>query len=288
MLIKLTKMPKPYSQYSRAFWANRKKTKSFTLPDIKIEIDRVEIDMKKHEMFNMVCGFDIDSDKVSPVFPHVLEFPLHIEMFIHKDFPLPAMGIVQVGNKIRQYRAIKCHELLDIKCEFSGCRETRKGYEIDIKSVITINGELVWESISTNLAKMKTNCQKVVGQKPVMPALNESEVWMLTSDLGRRYAMASGDLNPIHLYRNTAKLFGFERHIIHGMWTKSKAVARLLRGVPKDDVEIDVEFKLPIYLPNQVKFSFNTLKYGEESYFNVRDTRSDAPHMIGIIKSYMR
>jgi len=45
--------------------------------------------------------------------------------------------------------------------------------------------------------------------------------------LGRRYSRVGGDINPIHLFDVTAKLFGFDRAIIHGMWTLARCVAEL-------------------------------------------------------------
>ena len=72
----------------------------------------------------------------------------------------------------------------------------------------------------------------------------------LSSDLGRRYAPIAGDYNPIHLYPITAKLFGFKKPIIHGMWT----VAHLLsRSVPRLELtqvgRMSVRFKRPLSLP---------------------------------------
>ncbi len=51
--------------------------------------------------------------------------------------------------------------------------------------------------------------------------------WKLPGDLGRRYAAASGDRNPIHLHALSAKAFGFPRAIAHGMWTKARCMAAL-------------------------------------------------------------
>jgi acyl dehydratase len=39
----------------------------------------------------------------------------------------------------------------------------------------------------------------------------------------RRYAQASGDLNPIHLDDDAARAVGLPRAILHGMWTLAQA-----------------------------------------------------------------
>lgn len=48
-------------------------------------------------------------------------------------------------------------------------------------------------------------------------APDATQEWSLASDLGRRYARVSGDINPIHLHALSARAFGFRRAIAHGM-----------------------------------------------------------------------
>ncbi|NEA19599.1 MaoC/PaaZ C-terminal domain-containing protein, partial [Streptomyces halstedii] len=60
-----------------------------------------------------------------------------------------------------------------------------------------------------------------------LPAVAE---WRLPGDLGRRYGAVSGDRNPIHLHPLTARLFGFPRHIAHGMWTVARCLAEAETG----------------------------------------------------------
>ncbi len=91
-------------------------------------------------------------------------------------------------------------------------------------------------------------------ETPPMPR-GRSTIWQLPADLGRRYARASGDYNPIHLWPLTAKLFGFRRAIIHGMWSISRAVAELDDDLPAFPVQIAAELKRPILLPGRVLFA---------------------------------
>ena len=52
------------------------------------------------------------------------------------------------------------------------------------------------------------------------------------ADIGRRYGLVSGDMNPIHLSAPSAKLFGFRQAIAHGLWTKARALAAMLPNQP--------------------------------------------------------
>ena len=49
----------------------------------------------------------------------------------------------------------------------------------------------------------------------------------MAANLGVEYAWASGDWNPHHLYPITARLYGFKKPCIQGMWTISRALAEL-------------------------------------------------------------
>ena len=49
----------------------------------------------------------------------------------------------------------------------------------------------------------------------------------IPENLGRRFARASGDLNPHHLYAWTAKLLGYKKPVAHGMWTMARCLAHL-------------------------------------------------------------
>jgi acyl dehydratase len=97
--------------------------------------------------------------------------------------------------------------------------------------------------------------------------------WKLPGDLGRRYASVSGDSNPILLYPLTAKAFGFDRPIAHGMWTKARCLAAL--RLP-DAFTVSVRFKKPIFLPGTVRFGADDDRFAVQS-------RKGAMHLEGRI-----
>ena len=69
--------------------------------------------------------------------------------------------------------------------------------------------------------------------------------------MGRRYAPIAQDRNPIHLYPWSARLFGFKRPIMHGMWTLGRALAEAAPSTREASVgELQVRFKRPIALPS--------------------------------------
>jgi acyl dehydratase len=80
--------------------------------------------------------------------------------------------------------------------------------------------------------------------------------WYLPPSAGRAYARVSGDWNPIHLARWTARLMGLRRPIIHGMHSVGKACALLERGSGRRVRAVDVRFRAPVPLGASVDFAY--------------------------------
>ena len=81
--------------------------------------------------------------------------------------------------------------------------------------------------------------------------------WPLPKSLGRSYAFASGDANPIHLHTILAKAFGFKHAIMHGMWLKARTIAALSPIINDQSVvNVSVEFKQPTPLNSEVRMNY--------------------------------
>lgn len=277
--------PGTLSQYARALMAKGSKQKEPQLPQLEAIQTAVKASPAKVAAYATVCGFDPKSSQLPLTYPHILAFPLHMELMLHKSFPLALMGLVHIRNSITQHRAIQLDEKLDIRCFISGSERTDKGLEFDIKAEISVAGELVWESVSTNLARIGGGAKKVKENKarPELPVFAMAERWTLSSDLGRRYARVSGDSNPIHLYALSAKLFGFKGHIAHGMWSKARTAAALQKKLGDQACTITTEFKLPVFLPTTVELDY-TSEAGNID-FDLRDIKGEKVHMKGSIKA---
>jgi len=223
------------------------------LPRFEAEMNGVQI--SQLDAYQAICGFD--STGVVPVtMPQVVAAPLHMAVFTHPSFPLPAMGLVHVSSRITQTRAIQASETLDILVWIEGQRQARKGCEADLMTEVRVAGEKVWESVTTVLSTAAKGHGEKTAPPPIpSPEASHSAEWSMPSDLGRRYGTIAGDRNPIHLWPITAKLFGFKRHIIHGMWLLARAMADLESELADGAVTIDVSFKRPVFLPGKATFS---------------------------------
>ena len=282
--IELEKAPSTMSLYFRAVTTKKPgKLQGDTLPTIKANLKQVKADLSKLKQYRKVCGFPV-SGSMPITYPHMLAFPLHMEILVNPLFPFPLLGLVHVRNEITQYRAIGNQEELDIECQLAGPEPVAKGLEFSIITKVSVAGKLVWESVSTNLFRTKTNIEETKSDKKADSFSADSlGYWEVAENTGRRYAKVSGDSNPIHLYAMTAKLFGFPRAIAHGMWSKAHALAQLDSQLPNCPFKVSVSFKLPILLPNKVQFQASSS--GDRVEFRLKDKNGEKPHLAGSIQS---
>lgn len=223
-----------------------------------------------------VCGFPVED--VAPLtFPHVLAFPLHLQLMSSPAFPFPAIGTLHLANTITQHRPVPVGETLALEAHTTEVRPHPKGRSVDVVARATIGEETVWESTSTYLKRGPSSGQATgsLAEPAVVPG---RVAWRLGSDVGRKYAAVSGDHNPIHLYALTAKAFGFPRQIAHGMWSLARCVAAVHNRLPAG-VTVEATFRKPVVLPGTVAFGQDPSEDGIT--FALTDPRTGAAHLLG-------
>lgn len=278
----LTQQPKLPLLFSKAILGSKKK--SADIPVINVSLNGVKAERKKVKEYAKVCGFE-GIETLPVTYPHILAFPLHMQILVSDEFPYPLLGLVHVSNEITQYREIKTNERLDYFCSLAEKRDVEKGEEFDIYTRVESNGETVWESVSTMLNRSKSKDSGSKTPPAETPDFGADGVnqWSVKSDIGRRYARVSGDFNLIHIHKVTAKLFGFNSAIAHGMWSKAHLLAQLNEQLPQGPFKVSVKFKLPMLLPAQVQLQHK--KVGEGVEFQLMDKTGEKPHLAGSIVS---
>lgn len=241
-------------------------------------VTRPPVTVERHhvEAYAGVCGFPVKD--VAPLpYPHLLAFPLHMALMSDPAFPAPAIGTVHLENAITQHRPVAIGETLDVTASVGPARPHPSGRVFDFVTRARSGDEIVWESTSSYLRRGGGDATAARGLD--LPAVEPgSTVWGLPADLGRRYAAVSGDYNPIHLYRLTARALGFQRQIAHGMWTLARCVAALENRLP-DAVRVDVAFRKPVLLPAHVAFG---VEQREDGYaFTLTRPGSATVHLVG-------
>ncbi|AZP19608.1 hypothetical protein EJC51_28195 [Streptomyces aquilus] len=252
-------------------------------PRTRLVLPGLRVDLARLAAYERVCGFATGDDALPVTYPHVLGFPLAMRLMSARDFPLPLLGLVHTSIGITQHRPLPATGVYELSVYVAELAPHRRGTEARVVTEVRVGSDVVpdvvsgvvsdvlWESSSTYLARHRTSSGPAAerAEQTPLPPLAE---WRLAGDIGRRYATASGDRNPIHLHPLTARLFGFPRAIAHGMWTVARCLAA--HGTPQVGV-VRAEFRAPVLLPG-------TVTYGSEGdRFELRG--GDRLHVAGTV-----
>ena len=247
--------------------------------ELRLELPRLTIDRDHLAAYAEVTGFSpSDTRKALPVtYPHVLAFPLHLDLMSDPSFPFRPMGVVHLANTITQHRPIGTRETVAIEVTAGEQRPHSRGTVFEIVSDVLVGGDLVWTGTTTLLSR-GPGTDGVPAELLPEPEVTPMTRWRVRPDLGRRYAAVSGDRNPIHLFKLTAQAFGFPRQIAHGMWAKAAALSELQNDLP-DTFTVRVDFRKPLLLPSTAEFGYS--RHDDRIDFALRDLQTSGPRMIG-------
>lgn len=249
-----TEQPPFLSLYMRIFFARKKGYRGpKSVPKIRASWRGANADPKRLQEYREACGFAADG-KWPLLYPHILTSAIHMSIMAHPAFPMKIMGSVHARNNILQRRAIGESESVDVYCELEESRIVKQGVEFDIHTKLMVGEECPWESLSTYLVRKKLKNPVEPPEWTQLGNVEGGEVkakFRVPADMGRRYAKITGDFNPIHISKTLAKLFGFPRDIIHGMWSVAKCITELPPLSTDAPLRFDVVFKGPVFIDSK-------------------------------------
>ncbi|MPW19842.1 acyl dehydratase [Paraburkholderia sp. CNPSo 3157] len=279
----LPELPKPAKLYARALSGVAKRfqrNRPTELPALRLVRPAVTLDSVAIERYARVCGF-FPEQGIPFTYPHLLAFPLHLLLLTDPAFPWPALGIVHLANSVRMRRPLAFDDTLRVEVEFGARLRHDKGQAFVMQTRIYRRGEAVWDGDSVYLKRgVAANGDPLSPLESDGSALSRSSRWQLPAQLGRDYARASGDYNPIHLSMLSAKAFGFPRAIAHGMWTLARTAAALQPPKRLADATLAGEFRAPMLLPGEASL-WTASPSPTMREFEVRDPQSGKPHLRG-------
>ncbi len=254
------------------------------IPEVALSLPLVSVERERLVAYDRVCGFRL-TDTLPPTYIHILAFPLHLAVMTDSAFPFPALGLVHIGNRITQHRAVSASERLSLRVWPTPLEPHPRGRQFSLRTEARVGEELVWEETSTILRRGGSDSSgeaTASSRRRQADTLPTTAVWRLRGDLGRRYASVSGDVNLIHIHPLGAKLLGFPSAIAHGMWTKARCLAALEGRLP-EAFAVEVSFRRPIGLPAKVAFAEAPASESQHPgvRFGVRDARRGTPHLEG-------
>ncbi len=244
---------------------------------IEIEAQRATVKPAHLARYRAVCGIP-DAAYLPPAYPHVLAMPLHMQVFIAPTFPVKVLGLIHLHNVIRQWRPIPANAPLKLIAGFQTVRETERGQEYELLTRCEVDGALVWDEVSTMLARG----EGATGKRPRAPKAPKDGTATRTeievpANTGRRYARISGDYNPIHLTARTARWFRFNQAVAHGMWSMARSLGEGASSLPESPMQIVTEFQFPLFLPAMT--TFQSWKAADVLHITLSDERGLKPHL---------
>ena len=252
------------------------------LPDVVLVRRGVRADAAVLAAYLQLVGEEV-RDVLPAGYLHTLTFPLTTAMLARPDFPLPALGMVHLANRVELRRAVGVDEVLDARVHAEALVPHRRGAAVDVVAELATDGDVVWRGVSTYLAKgvrVPGADRPADAGRPEWHVPSPTGLWRLGADVGRRYAAVSGDRNPIHTSRLAARAFGFPRPIAHGMFTAAKALADVGPAGRGDAYAWEVEFATPVLLPASVSVRVAPDAAGGFTFA----AWSRKPHLLGTVR----
>ena len=222
---------------------------------VELEARRVVLSAAHLQRYRDVCSVPA-AVELPPAYLHLVAMPMHMQLFICRNFPVKVLGLIHLRNTIRVLHPVELRAPLRLTVHFDTMRLTDFGQEYDFVTRYEQNGTVVWEEVSTMFARGNT-APKEGARRPGIERANMPESGVSTETLdvkdntGWHYARVSGDFNPIHLTARTAQMFGFKQVVAHGMWSLGRCLAAATPHLPKGKIQVDTQFKLPVYIPSQ-------------------------------------
>jgi acyl dehydratase len=222
---------------------------------VDLEVRKIKLSASHLQRYREICGVPPGTG-LPPAYLHVVAMPLHMRLFIAEKFPVKVLGLIHLRNTIRVFKTVSLSEPLTLSVRFDTQRLTDFGQEYDFTTRYTVDNEVIWEEVSTMFARGNTAPKEGTKRPSIERSLHPAtgvhvDTLEIAENTGWRYARVSGDFNPIHLTARTAKMFGFKQAVAHGMWSMGRCLGSAAAHMPTGKIQVDAQFKLPVYLPSQ-------------------------------------
>ncbi len=227
--------------------------------------------------------FDKNENCPTPLtYPLTLIFPLHMLILGHREFPLLYVRMMQIRNHIIQHRPIERTDIIDINCRILTQRRVVKGIEMDVVSIISVEGKPVWENLNTYFFPGRFgNPDNPSPQSKIKPLSEKYEelVFSITSKGGFKFGLLTGDYNGIHYYSRYARMMGFERSFAQSYMSITKCLMHIPEFESKNQLKLDAMYKGPVYYNRPLTMKKSKINNGFR--FDLYCEGNERPSVVG-------
>jgi NAD(P)-dependent dehydrogenase (short-subunit alcohol dehydrogenase family)/acyl dehydratase/putative sterol carrier protein len=200
------------------------------------------------------------ADPIAPPMYHVKPFiKLMFKLATDPELELDLLRLVHGEHAVTFHKPLKHGDLLELRGDLKSVEEKSSGRVVNFGLYGFVAGELAVEGTTTYFIRGKKKPEEGGEKKPAaapepLPTPDFTIPEVVTADQASRYAVASGDDNPIHVDPATAKAAGLPGVILHGMCTMAFAqrdiVNTMAGGDPRKLKHLGVRLAKPV-LPGQ-------------------------------------
>lgn len=222
-----------------------------SLPEIVTEyrLDRLPLE----DIARYRAAFGFQGEHVPLTWWYLPAQRAHLATMLDPRFPFRIAGLVHMENALEAHGSMAPGQPLVLRTVLRLPPPSSSGaLRCVLETTGSADGVPVFTCTSTYLVRRgRPGGPK---QAEAAPALSGAALaqWTLDAAAGRRYARLSGDWNPIHLYRRSARLMGMRAPIIHGMHTLAASCAALESAGGRHATRIDCRFRAPVVLGSTV------------------------------------
>lgn len=209
------------------------------------------MDVARLGAYRALFGFGPEALPVS--FYYLVAQRAHLAAMTGRAFPFRLAGLIHVENAITEFAPPRLEQEFIVRDALRIEPRTESGAQHCVfETLVEQGGQPVFRCESRYLAvrgerrtKLKLAADGALGERV--------GGWTLAEGEGRRYAQVSGDWNPIHLWRWSARLLGLQQPIVHGMHTIAKACALLEQTGGQRIASVSARFVAAIPLGSEVR-----------------------------------
>lgn len=198
---------------------------------------------------------------VPPMYGVAFSLPALGAPLFDPDLHVDMMRLVHGDQDMRFLRPVKPGDVITARSKVDAIIEKSSGEIIEVGITCTNqSGEVVLEAKSGLFVRGSRKKDVVEGE--VKERDLDEEAWAqapvawtatetVAPDQSRRYAPASGDMNPIHTDDEVAKMAGLPGIILHGLCTMAfvhNACVRKVGGDPQRIKRLSVRFARPVLM----------------------------------------
>ena len=220
-------------------------TSRFTLP---------RLDFAHVARYRAALGFTADAVPLTWWYLPVQR--AHMATLLSDAFPYRLAGIVHVENALIAHAPVPGDTAIMLATCIDVLPTTASGaVYCALETVGSAGGERIFTCTSSYLAVRGARSGKPKGEQPAVGAGTVIDSWTLGPSSGRDYARVSGDWNPIHLARWSARLMGLPAPIIHGMHSVARTCAALEAHGGRRVAALSARFRSPVTLGTTARLS---------------------------------